>query len=329
MLIPWLSGHPGPFALFTVLLLAFALDAAFGDPAWLYKRVWHPVVVVGKAIGWAEARLNRAADAPSARRLKGGMLSLAVILVCAAIGFALTRLLAFPFGWVVEAVIASTLLAFRGLYEAVKTVTVELDKGLAQGRGAVADIVGRDPNALDEHGVARAAAESAAENFSDGVVAPIGWFALFGLPGLFAYKAINTLDSMIGHRNDRYRDFGRWAARIDDAANWPFARLSVLVIAAGSVVIGGSKPWRALTVAWRDAPKHRSPNAGWPEAALAGALGLALAGPRMYGREKVEDAWMGDGRAELTVTDLKQVLDLYVASGVVIAGLIGAGAFFL
>lgn len=329
MLWPWLTGHPGPFSLFLVLLLALLLDVAFGDPAWLYRRVPHPVVLIGRLVARGEARLNASGDPPRARRLNGAALALGVILVCALAGFALTRLLTFPFAWVAEALISSSLIAYRGLYDGVRHVIAGLEESLAAGRAAVRHIVGRDPGTLDEHGVARAAAESAAENFSDGVVVPLFWFALLGLPGLLAYKAINTLDSMIGHRDARYRDFGWAAARIDDAANWPGARLSALIVAASALLIGGANPLKALTTAWRDAGKHRSLNAGWPEAAVAGALGLALAGPRTYGDQRVEDAWMGDGRGELSVRDLKQVIDLYVAMGVVTALLVLAGAVLL
>lgn len=329
MLWPWLTGHPGPFSLFLVLLLALLLDVAFGDPAWLYRRLPHPTALIGRLVGAGEARLYRADASPRANRFAGAGLALGTILLCALAGLALTRLLAFPFGWALEAVLASTLLAYRGLYDGIRRVIAGLEDGLAAGRAAVGEIVGRDPETLDQAGVARAAAESAAENFSDGVIVPIFWFALLGLPGLLAYKAVNTLDSMIGHRSDRYRDFGWAAARIDDAANWPGARLSALVIAAASLLIGGANPGRALTTAWRDAGRHRSVNAGWPEAALAGALGFALAGPRSYGRQRIEDSWMGDGRAELTLRDLKQVIDLYVAMGVVTALLVLAGAVLL
>jgi len=328
MLWPWLAGHPGPFSLFLVLLLALLLDVAFGDPRRLYAYVPHPVVLIGRAVAYGERRLNLP-EHGAARRRDGALLAVGVILGCAALGWGLTRLLTFPFGWLAEALLASTLLAYRGLYDGVRKVIVGLDHSLDAGRRAIGEIVGRDPDTLDEAGVARAAAESAAENFSDGVVVPIFWFALLGLPGLLAYKAVNTLDSMIGHRNARYADFGWAAARIDDAANWPGARLSALVIALAALLIGGANPLAALTTPWRDAGKHRSINAGWPEAALAGALGLALAGPRSYGSERIEDAWMGDGRADLTVQDLRRVLDLYVAMGAVAVLLVLAAAVLL
>jgi adenosylcobinamide-phosphate synthase len=220
-----------------------------------------------------------------------------------------------PFGWIAEGLIASSLLAFRGLYDAVRAVARGLAESLEAGRAAVSQIVGRDPASLDAAGVARAAAESAAENFSDGFVAPVFWFLLLGLPGLLAYKAVNTLDSMIGHRNARFEAFGKVAARLDDAVNFLPARLAGLFFVLAALLLPAASAagaWRAML---RDAPRHRSPNAGWQEAALAGALGLALAGPRQYGGQLVEDHWMGDGRSAVTAADLGRVLDLYLSAG--------------
>jgi adenosylcobinamide-phosphate synthase len=178
------------------------------------------------------------------------------------------------------------------------------------GRAAVAHIVGRNPEALDEAGVARAAIESLAENFSDGVVAPAFWCALFGLPGIAAYKAVNTADSMIGHRTERHRAFGWAAARFDDLINLPASRLSAVWIALAAMMLE-TGAGTAMRTALRDAPLHRSPNAGWPEAAFAGALGLKLAGPRIYGPTRVDDAWMGDGRADANSSDIRRALALY------------------
>jgi adenosylcobinamide-phosphate synthase len=217
-----------------------------------------------------------------------------------------------PLGWLSLGLAMSTLVAARGLYDHVSAVAAGLDQGLAEGRRAVAHIVGRDPASLDAHGVARAAIESTAENFADGVMAPLFWGVLLGLPGMAAYKAINTLDSMIGHRSPRYRHFGRFAARLDDLANWLPARLAAFLILAAALCLPGTTPragWRAML---RDAPRHRSPNAGWPEAAMAGALGLRLAGPRRYAGELVGDAWMGAGRAATTPNDIRRALRLFV-----------------
>jgi adenosylcobinamide-phosphate synthase len=175
-------------------------------------------------------------------------------------------------------------------------------------------IVGRDTKELDEAGICRAAIESLAESLCDGIVAPMLWIAVAGLPGGIAYKAINTADSMIGHKTPLYIDFGWAAARSDDVANWPAARLAVLWLALGALFVPGASPWRALAVAWRDAGKHASPNAGWPEAAMAGALGLRLMGPRSYEGERVAGQWMGDGRFALKAADIQTALDLYRAA---------------
>lgn len=308
----------------SILLLALVLDALLGDPAWLYRAVPHPVALIGRAIAAAERRLNDPAAGRGPRMHRGAALTLALVLGAGAAGvlieYGLTGL---SIGWVVEALLASTLLAGRGLFDHVTNVAKGLDLDLEAGRAAVARIVGRDSQSLDEGGVARAAVESAAENFSDGVVAPVFWFAVFGLGGLAAYKALNTLDSMIGHRSERYEAFGKAAARLDDAANWLPARLSGLLLAGAAFLLPGADglgAWRAMR---RDAGHHRSPNAGWPEAAMAGALGFALAGPRRYagdfGGEPVEDRWMGSGRTDLRAGDIRRALRLYLAANVLLA----------
>ena len=295
------------------LLLAFALDAVLGDPSWLWRRLPHPVVAMGGAIAWIEARSLDAAAPPAEQARRGQIASLLVIGASTLVALGVQALcLVAPLGWLLLAVAMSTLIAARGLYDHVSRVAAGLEQGLAEGREAIAHIVGRDPASLDAHGVARAAIESTAENFADGVVAPLFWGVLLGLPGMAAYKAINTLDSMIGHRSPRYLHFGRFAARLDDFANWLPARLSALLILGASLFLPGTKPvegWRAL---WRDASHHRSPNAGWAEAAMAGCLGLKLAGPRRYAGELVDDAWMGEGRAAATPTDIRRALRVYV-----------------
>ena len=295
------------------LLLAFALDAVLGDPSWLWRRLPHPVVAMGGAIAWIEARSLDAAAPPAEQARRGQIASLLVIGASTLVALGVQALcLVAPLGWLLLAVAMSTLIAARGLYDHVSRVAAGLEQGLAEGREAIAHIVGRDPASLDAHGVARAAIESTAENFADGVVAPLFWGVLLGLPGMAAYKTINTLDSMIGHRSPRYLHFGRFAARLDDFANWLPARLSALLILGASLFLPGTRPvegWRAL---WRDASHHRSPNAGWPEAAMAGCLGLKLAGPRRYAGELVDDAWMGEGRAAATPTDIRRALRVYV-----------------
>ena len=314
----------GPGLEFHVVLAALLIDFATGDPPRLYRRIPHPVVVLGKLVELAERILY--APSPRWRCVSGGIATVAVV-VCVAVAAAWSidyllvqpRIHGWAHGWVLEAVIASTLLAFRGLRDHAGAVARGLEHSLAAGREAVSHIVGRDPASLDEAGVARGAVESVAENFSDGVVAPLFWYALAGLPGLFAYKAVNTLDSMIGHRTERYRHFGTAAARLDDLVNWLPARLAGLYFVAAACLLPGANGARAWRVMIRDAGKHRSPNAGWQEAAVAGALDLALAGPRRYLHETVDDAWMGDGRARLDASDIRRCLHLYTAAGILAA----------
>ena len=311
------------------LLLALALDLVFGDPDRLWRRVPHPVALMGRVITALDHGLNRAAW-PEARRRQAGFVAAALLgLGAALIGLALSQALARLFhGWLGEALIAGVLLAQRSLYEHVAAVARALDDGLAGAREAVSRIVGRDPQALDEAGVARAAIESLAENFSDGVVAPAFWYAVAGLPGLLVYKAANTADSMIGHRTPRYRAFGFAAARLDDVLNLVPARLAGLFIALAAGLRGArmSEAFRAMR---RDAPHHTSPNAGWPEAAMAGALGVALAGPRRYGGRVLEAAWMNPGgRAALGAQDIRAALRLYVTACAVQAlGIAALGLF--
>jgi adenosylcobinamide-phosphate synthase len=300
----------------TVLFAALLLDRIVGDPDWLWRRLPHPVALFGHAISFADRRLNRASDSPSERRRKGQIAVSILLIVAGFAGWLLTGLFdgMGPIGMVLEAVAVSVFLAQKSLAEHVSAVARGLrDRGLEGGRKAVSLIVGRDPEALDRSGVSRAAIESLAENFSDGVVAPALWYAILGLPGLLAYKMLNTADSMIGHLTDRHRDFGRAAAMADDVANWPAARLSALLIAFGAgLAKGGSAMRRAVGTALRDSGLHRSPNAGWPEAAMAGALGLALAGPRQYaGTLTMEASLNGSGRRQAGATDISEGLSVY------------------
>ena len=316
-----------PFVL-APLLLALLLDALIGDPAWLYRAVLHPAALIGRAVALLDRALNRDTAAESTRRalgavvialLAGGAILLGLLIHCL-----LARL---PYGWCLEALAMSTLIAQRSLHLHVHAVAEGLERsGVEAGRAAVSHIVGRDPESLDEAGISRAALESLAENFSDGVTAPLFWGAIFGLPGLLAYKAINTADSMIGHRTDRHRAFGWAAARLDDLVNLVPARLAGAIIAAAS----GARFGPALSVMRRDAPKHRSPNAGWPEAALAGALGVAIAGPRRYHGLLVEDHWMGEGgKSEIGPAEIRRGLALYLRACALQAGLLGLAALIL
>ena len=300
----------------TLLIVTAALlaEAVAGYPPWLYRRIRHPVVWIGALIAALDARLNREDAAPAARR-GWGVVALLGLLAVVVVPLAVLQGVLLPLGWAgiaVLALLAATLPAQRSLHEHVAAVALGLEEeGLAGGRRAVAMIVGRDPESLDEAGVVRAATESLAENFSDGIVAPAVWGLLGGLPGMAFYKAVNTADSMIGHRTPRHEAFGWAAARLDDLVNLPASRLSALWIGLAAAMTPGASAGGAARAVWRDAGRHRSPNAGWPEAAMAGALGLRLAGPRVYGAVRVEDGWMGDGRAAATVEDLRRALALY------------------
>ena len=304
--------------------LALLLELIFGYPDRLVRAIGHPVTWMGALIGALDRGLNRDTASPAARRLAGAVAVLILIAAVGTVAFLLGRgLSGLRFGWIAAALLASTLLAQRSLHEHVRRVATALDEaGIAAGRAAVSHIVGRDAEALDEAGVARAAIESLAENFSDGVVAPTLWMAIGGLAGAATYKAINTADSMIGHRTPRHAAFGWAAARLDDLVNLPASRLSALLIITAAGLTTGASPagaWRAVR---RDAHRHRSPNAGYPEAAMAGALGLMLAGPRIYGGATVDDAMMGDGRRNADAADIRAALRLYRHADALLIGLV-------
>jgi adenosylcobinamide-phosphate synthase len=310
----------------SLLLLAagLALDAWLGDIPALFSHVPHPVVLAGRAIALFDRKLNREIRSEAARRIRGIVTVAALVGSAGALGLAI-RLMSrgSVIGAAVEIVLIAVLVAQRSLYEHVADVAYALNRGgLAAGREAVRHIVGRDPQSLDAHGVARAAIESLAENFSDGVVAPVFWYLLLGLPGLFAYKMANTLDSMIGHKTKRYRSFGWAAARFDDVVNWVPARISGVLIAAAALFAAQSRPGRAVAIMLRDAGKHRSLNAGWPEGAMAGALGLALAGPRHYPEGVVRDPWVGEGTARAATADIARALTLYKLACLIEGGLV-------
>lgn len=300
-----------------ILLLALALDLFLGDMPGVWRHVPHPVAWVGGAIAWLDRRLNREERGATARRVRGALCVALLVAAALALGWGLHRALAaVRYGWVVEALVVAVLLAQKSLFDHVAAVATALQRGggLLAGRAAVRQIVGRDAESLDEHGVARAAIESLAENFCDGVVAPALWYAVFGLPGLFLYKTANTLDSMIGYRSPRHLAFGWAAARFDDLVNLVPARLAAGFIAIAAFILPRASGRRAVAVLARDAAKHRSPNAGWPEAAAAGALGLALGGPRRYGGTMVAEPWLGAGRARATANDIGLALRLYLVA---------------
>ncbi|WP_439528720.1 adenosylcobinamide-phosphate synthase CbiB [Pannonibacter sp.] len=312
-----------PLLLF-VLLAALAIDALVGDPDWLWRRLPHPVVWIGRLIAWLDTSLNRPEWTAGTRKTAGVLALVILVTLGLALGSLLqTALLSLPFGWIGLAIIASILLAQNSLYSHVRAVADGLEgDGLAGGQRAVSMIVGRDPEQLDTAGVSRAAIESCAENFSDGVVAPVVWFALLGLPGLIAYKAVNTADSMIGHKTQRHQAFGWASARFDDLVNLPASRLSALFIALAAPLAGGSTA-RALACVARDAGQHRSPNAGWPEAAMAGALDIALAGPRAYATYRVEDPFMNPtGNKVIGAGEIRRALRVLAGACVIEAMLV-------
>lgn len=296
-----------PVLVFGRAALALVVERIFGYPQWVFARISHPVVWIGILITFLDQRLNTPGVAPQEGRLRGAF---ALVLLLAAVfipSWILSRMLAdVRWGWLVEALLATSLIAQKSLRDHVLAVYDALGRSLPEARQAVSLIVGRDPAQLDESGVAKAALESLAENCSDGIVAPVLWYALLGLPGIALYKAINTADSMIGHKNEKYQWFGWAAARLDDMVNLPASRLTGLLFAATE-----PQRFRAIVeVMRRDAPKHQSPNAGWPEAAMAAALGLRFGGPRSYGGEVIALPTMGDGRTEMTRADIKNGIKL-------------------
>jgi len=320
---------------FGILLLALLIDRVVGDPDWLWRRFPHPVAWFGGLIDYSDEHFNREEASPRNRVLSGVIsLSVLIILVATA-GATLSWLLALAgwFGLLFEAIIVSVFLAQKSLLDHVRAVIAGLrEGGLVDGRKAVSKIVGRDPQTLDKPGICRAAIESLAENFSDGVVAPMFWYLLGGLPGLLVYKLVNTADSMIGHMNDRHRDFGRAAAQLDDVLNWPAARLSAGLIGLATAILLGKKTGQSVLVTvLRDAGLHRSPNAGWPEAAMAGGLGLALGGPRSYGEAQVNAACLnGAGRRNADVRDVGAAIEITSTSYGLLAVIAATGfVFFL
>lgn len=298
------------------------IELAVGYPQGLTRAIGHPVIWIGSLVGALDRALNRE-PAPQYRRRLAGMI--AVLIILTIVGslaiFLQIGLLGLPFGILLAAILASTLIAQRSLYRHVAAVATALEReDLSAGRTAVAKIVGRDTETLDEAGVARAAIESLAENFSDGIVAPVLWLAVAGLPGIALYKAINTADSMIGHRTPRYQAFGWAAARLDDLVNLPASRLSALFLMFAAFLKPDASAGNAFHAVCRDASLHRSPNAGYPEAAMAGALDLCLAGSRSYGGVLIHDATMGDGQRNAKAADIRRALSLYRYADALVLG---------
>ena len=265
-----------------LLAIGMILDALFGEPNWLWSRISHPVVVIGKLITLGDQQLNK----PNAQKAKGVVFLFMLLTISGLLGATLNQL-----GPIIQTLLIAILIAQKSLVDHVSAVAAGLRRSLAEGKKAVSLIVGRDFAEMDEAQVTRAAIESAAENFSDGVIAPIFWYMVAGLPGLIIYKAINTADSMIGYRTEKYVDFGWAAALFDDLLNFIPARLSAVLLcwSTGNLLLRG---WCDIV---SDARLHRSPNAGWPEAAMAKALQITLAGPRSYGGTLQEFAWVNEG----------------------------------
>ncbi|MCV6823234.1 MULTISPECIES: adenosylcobinamide-phosphate synthase CbiB [Halocynthiibacter] len=298
------------------LFLALALDAAFGEPKSIWTKIPHPAVLMGKLIDWADGEFNTGEN----RKTKGAV-TLGVLVVGAWITGAIISEL--PFGEVFEIVIAAILLAHRSLIDHVSAVAQGLRLSNASARAAVGRIVGRDTKDMDGPQISRAAIESGAENFSDGVVAPAFWFLIFGLPGLLIYKIVNTADSMIGYKTPRHEEFGWAAARFDDVLNFIPARLTALLILA-------SKGFRnGIGTLLEDAPKHRSPNAGWPEAAMAISLNIALSGPRSYHGQLRDYPFVNEsGRRDIGAKEIDASVSLLWRSWLIVLGACGILALF-
>ncbi|WP_019960821.1 adenosylcobinamide-phosphate synthase CbiB [Woodsholea maritima] len=307
---------------FILIALAWLIEAVLGWPAWLYARIKHPVVWIGALIALADKAFNKDPFSHQTRYILGALACLILLALTTGLAVLITWVLHhWAWGVMVEAVIASSLMASRSLYDHVDAVARPLLAGdLAKARQGVAQIVGRDPERLDAAGIASASLESLAENASDGVIAPMFWGVIFGLPGLVAYKTINTLDSMIGHTSARYHAFGGFAARLDDGVNLIPARLTGVLFA----LAGWSA--QALRVMIRDAHRHRSPNAGWPESALAGVLGIRLSGPRAYGEGVRDEPWLNEDAPDPDASHVKQGLTLYVRAMVLGWGMVAGMA---
>jgi len=322
-----------PSAFYTptlIVLLALVIDALVGDPKWLYRFMLHPVAMIGKPIAFAD-KFTHSSDASKMNSVANGAnVVLFVVGLSVFAGYWIASICnQYPLAMILLALLASSLIAWRSLWDHVRDVGFGLEQGIEEGRRAVSHIVGRDPETLDESAISRAAIESLAENFSDGTVAPVFWFTALGLPGLFGYKAVNTLDSMIGHRNERYEYFGKAAALLDDAVNYFPARLSGFLIVLAACLSPSANGYRAYRTMVEDAFTHRSFNAGWPEAAMAGALDISLAGPRIYDGKVIEDQWMNaSGRRDIGPEQIYRALQLYrIAGGFLMLMLLGiAGA---
>ena len=288
-----------PLLLTLPLLIGWMLDILLGDPPYLP----HPIVGFGKMISFGEHRLNKG----NHRKIKGGIMAIVYILLVFGVTWLIRQLLyqhIQPLGIAIDILIVFFCLAGTTLIREVRQVFVALDHSLEEGRKQVARIVGRDTSALSAQEVRTAALETLAENLSDGVIAPLFWFALLGTPGMLAYKMVNTLDSMIGYRTQRYKNFGCWSAHIDDIANYIPARLTALLM----VLVTGH--WRLIGFVWRNGRRHASPNSGYPEAALAGILNCRFGGPHYYFGELFDKPYIGDNDRQLETVDAKKAINV-------------------
>jgi adenosylcobinamide-phosphate synthase len=292
--------------------VAVFVERFTGYPTGLQRVIGHPVQWIGAFIDWLDTTLNSRPQDEIEGILRGGAAVVFLLLATALPAYIVQDILnRLPGGWMVNAVLATAFIAQKSMRDHVRDVSHALSSSIHEARMAVAKIVGRDTRELDESGIAKAALESLAENTADGIVAPVFWYAMLGLPGLVAYKAINTADSMIGHKSERHLFFGFCAAKLDDLINLPASRLTALFFAAAAALKSPEAAKQALHSAWHDAGKHKSPNAGWPEAAMAGALGLKFGGPRVYEDGLVDLPWMGHDRESMTRADITTGLQLY------------------
>jgi len=297
---------------FVIAALALIVERRLGYPQQLVGSIGHPVMWFGKLIDFMERGVDKRLRTPRQRRDAGIFTMVVLLLVALAVTVLVQQVTrSIPQGWILEVLLATPFLAQKELGRAVHAVADALQVSLDDGRKAVSEIVGRDPQALDEAGVSRAAIETLAESTSDGVIAPLFWLLVLGLPGIVLYKAINTADSMIGHLNERYRDYGWAAAKLDDLVNWIPARLTLVLVTIACFFVPHASPGMAWATARRDARKHASPNSGWPEAAFAGALGFSLGGPRSYDGEIVDLPAFGTGKRALVYSDILRALVLY------------------
>lgn len=296
----------------SMALLALLVDWFAGNQMILRNQIGHPVQWMGRLIDWFDDNFNKDDDEAEVRRRAGVLMLVALLGVTLFVVGAITAILReIPLGWVVEGLLAAPFLASEQLGKVVRDVADKLQISLEDGRDAVSQIVGRDTAELSEAEISRAAIETLAENTSDGVIAPLFWLIIFGLPGIALYKAINTADSMVGHLSDRHTDFGRASAKLDDLVNWVPARMTALLFAGAALFTADASAEDAWETARQDAPSHASPNAGWPEAAMAGALDLGLGGPRAYKGEMLDLPTMGQGRRNLAAEDIYEALVLY------------------